>query len=220
VVANLSRSRIRFPVKAVAFDLDDTLFDRRTALALLLEKWAGGKPEPDLLVRMSLAPRDEFFVKLTRLASPAVEPCHVEPRFRAEFPGCVRADEDALAVLRFLRDAELRLGLLSNGSPGMQLAKLKACGAHRFFPPRRCLFSGSLGIAKPDARAFQILAARLGVEPEEVLFVGDDPLRDIAGATAAGMRACQLVRPGREKVAAAMSIASLAELPPLLTALA
>jgi HAD superfamily hydrolase (TIGR01509 family) len=220
VVANNSGSRFGFPIKAVAFDLDDTLFDRGAALGMLLEKWTGKKMDRRRVVEMNLLPRKELFVGLAHLLSCGNDADKLERRFRAEFPACVKRDPDAIAVLDGLRAACVPLGLLSNGAPGMQLAKLRACGAATYFPPRRTLISGAIGIEKPDPRAFRLLAGRLGVDPGEVLFIGDDPVRDIAGASTVGMIACQLLRPGRERAAGGPMVESLAELPQLLTALA
>ena len=215
MVANISGSQFGFPIRAVAFDLDDTLFDRAAALESLLEKWTGTGIDPRRAVEMNLLPRRELFAGLAELSS--CDARAVECRFRTEFPACVRCDPGTVAVLDGLRAAGVPLGLLSNGSPGMQLAKLRACGAAPYFPPRRRLFSGAIRIEKPDPRAFRLLADRLGVDAAEILFIGDDASRDIAGATAAGMSACQLHRPGRERAAGVPVIASLAEWPQLLT---
>ena len=218
MVANISGLRIGFPIRAVAFDLDDTLFDRGAALEMLLEKWMGTKVDPRQVVEMNLLPRKELFEKLAQLSACDTAADAVARRFRAEFPSCVKRDPEAIAVLDGLRAAGVPLGLLSNGSPGMQLAKLRACGAAPFLPPRQRLFSGAIRMEKPDPRAFRLLADRLGVEPGEILFIGDDVERDIAGATAAGMIACQFLRPGRERAAGVPVIESLVELPKLLTA--
>jgi HAD superfamily hydrolase (TIGR01509 family) len=218
VVANISGSRFGFPIRAVAFDLDDTLFDRGAALEVLLEKWTGGRIDPRRVVELNLLPRRELFVELAHVLSCGNDADKVERRFRAEFPSCVKRDPEVIAVLDGLRASGVPLGLLSNGAPGMQLAKLRACGAAPYFPPRRTLISGAIGMEKPDPRAFRLLAARLNVEPGEILFVGDDPVRDIAGAASAGMIACQLLRSGRERAAGVPVIESLVELPQLMNA--
>ena len=48
--------------------------------------------------------------------------------------------------------------------------------------------SHEVGITKPDPRAYEIIAAKLVVEPKECLFV-DDLERNVAGAQAVGMQA-------------------------------
>jgi putative hydrolase of the HAD superfamily len=223
VVANLSRSRIRFPVKAVAFDLDDTLFDRRAALGVLLDRWyswvlpLGEVLEVD---RDGQAPRDGFFSWLAeRFPGPGQDPRRLARSFHRTFPSCIAPDRAVVGVLDRLRDSGMRLGLLSNGSPGVQMAKLRACGAAGHFRKERRLFSGAIRLEKPDPRAFRLLASRLDCDPEEILFVGDDPVRDIAGAAAAGMMTCRLRRPGRAGGSEGAEIESMAELPNLLSAI-
>ena len=47
--------------------------------------------------------------------------------------------------------------------------------------------SGRVGVEKPDARIFEILAERLGTSMSEVVHVGDSLAADVMGALAAGM---------------------------------
>lgn len=54
--------------------------------------------------------------------------------------------------------------------------------------------SGREGVAKPDARLFQILFERIGRDPHELLFVDDSP-RNVAASEELGMAAI-LYRPG------------------------
>ena len=51
------------------------------------------------------------------------------------------------------------------------------------------LLQGIRGITnRPDAEIFRRAVTRLGVEPHEAIFVGDNPEADIAGARAFGMK--------------------------------
>lgn len=61
------------------------------------------------------------------------------------------------------------------------------------------------GYPKPDSRAFHALAAELGFAPREVGFVGDNPDHDIAGARAAGLPAA-VVAVGRSGTGAELSL--------------
>jgi putative hydrolase of the HAD superfamily len=49
--------------------------------------------------------------------------------------------------------------------------------------------SEEVGCAKPDAGIFLAACRGLGELPADCLFIGDDPQNDLAGATAAGLRA-------------------------------
>jgi putative hydrolase of the HAD superfamily len=72
------------------------------------------------------------------------------------------------------------------------------------------------GVEKPEPGLFEIARAALGVSPAEVLHVGDDPVDDLGGAEAFGMRALLLDRTGRVPG----SITSLLELPGRLASIA
>lgn len=50
------------------------------------------------------------------------------------------------------------------------------------------------GAEKPDAKIYRIAAARLALDPRDVVMVGDNFARDVAAARAAGMRAIWLRR--------------------------
>jgi putative hydrolase of the HAD superfamily len=51
------------------------------------------------------------------------------------------------------------------------------------------LVSDALGAIKPAAAAFDALVATLGVSRDRAWYVGDNPVGDVAGALAAGLRA-------------------------------
>lgn len=103
-----------------------------------------------------------------------------------------RAFPDVAACLDAL--AGLALGVVTNGDPAQQAAKLAAIGhADRF---RAVIASGGEAWAKPDARIFRHACDRLGVNPATCLFVGDHPDTDVRGALAAGLPAAWLNRAG------------------------
>jgi putative hydrolase of the HAD superfamily len=88
---------------------------------------------------------------------------------------------------------QFKLGLISNGTAATQRAKLEALAVNALFDP--IVISEEVGLRKPDVRIFELAMANWHVAPDSVLFVGDDPVSDIGGATAAGMR---VLRVGHE----------------------
>jgi len=58
------------------------------------------------------------------------------------------------------------------------------------------VFSCDVGVSKPDPRIYEIACERLGVEPDECLFVGDGANDELPGAERVGMTAVQLRAPG------------------------
>jgi putative hydrolase of the HAD superfamily len=87
-----------------------------------------------------------------------------------------------------------RLGLLTNGFPAQQRAKLSGAGLTAYFDA--IVVSGELGFGKPDPRAFEVALRQLGVAAEPTWMIGDSLVRDIAGAKAVGMKTVWINRTG------------------------
>jgi putative hydrolase of the HAD superfamily len=107
-------------------------------------------------------------------------------------PAAWRVFDDVLPTLTRLRQRGLRLGIISNWDERLR-PLLRGLGLADWFAS--IVVSCEAGVTKPDARLFHRAAAELGVAPAELLHVGDDAERDLAGARAAG---CQAVLVGRE----------------------
>lgn len=95
---------------------------------------------------------------------------------------------DALPALERLRGT-WPVASLTNGN-----ADLERIGLHLHFAHRIC--ARDVGVAKPDARIFLAAAERLGIAPENILHVGDDPELDVVGARDAGLRTAWINRAG------------------------
>jgi HAD superfamily hydrolase (TIGR01549 family) len=92
--------------------------------------------------------------------------------------------EGARDVLTALSERGVPTAILTNGWSPLQQRKIaRALG---YGGP--ILVSDELGILKPAPAAFGKLVEVLGVAPERVWFVGDNPLTDIAGSQGVGMR--------------------------------
>ena len=65
---------------------------------------------------------------------------------------------------------------------------------------------------KPARPIFQLAVTQLQVEPQECLFVGDDPRWDLAGPQAIGMDTCLIDRQGLVLDEGTVSIQNLHEL--------
>ncbi|MBP2474561.1 HAD superfamily hydrolase (TIGR01509 family) [Crossiella equi] len=96
-------------------------------------------------------------------------------------PGPATGEPPLFEVLRRARQAGLRTALLSNAEgPGPDPDS--AFG--RLFDI--LVLSGEVGVAKPDEHIYRLTAQRLGLAPEECVFV-DDLAVNIRGAVATGM---------------------------------
>lgn len=96
--------------------------------------------------------------------------------------------DDVLPGLLRLKGRAL-VGTISNGN-----ADLKTIGLSHHF--KVSVAAHELGHAKPDKAIFLHACERLGVAPEDAVYVGDDILLDVQGAQQAGLRAVWLNRTG------------------------
>jgi HAD superfamily hydrolase (TIGR01549 family) len=101
--------------------------------------------------------------------------------------------ESSAPSLARLRAAGLRLGVVSNSDGRVEQA-LEAAGIRHLFDA--VVDSTLMGVEKPDPRIFQAALERLGVDPEEAIYVGDLYEIDVLGARAAGIEAVLLVGAG------------------------
>jgi HAD superfamily hydrolase (TIGR01549 family) len=100
--------------------------------------------------------------------------------------------EDVVPVLGALREAGLKIGLVSNTS-----RDLDAFVRHHALDVDAWVSSGVHGKVKPSPSIFKAVLDLLEVEPEAAVMVGDSPEDDVAGAEAIGMRGLLLDREGK-----------------------
>lgn len=109
----------------------------------------------------------------------------VDTYFSAFFLHChlIPGTKEMLSILRNI----YRLGLLTNFTHGPAAREIiDTLGLNPFFDV--VLISGELGFRKPHPLVFRQLIEHLGVEKDQILYVGDDPEPDILGAQKAGLQ--------------------------------
>jgi putative hydrolase of the HAD superfamily len=191
-------------VRAIAFDLDNTLWDVEPVLVRAearIYAWLG-EHTPRITENLSLEDmrraREELarrephnahdftYLRTTALAGHARAHGYgedVAPRAFEVFLAArceVELYEDVRPGLERLR-RRYALATLSNGN-----ADLSRIGLDGLFALN--LKARQLGAAKPARVCFERLAKGLGVAPQELYYVGDDPVLDVAAARAAGLR--------------------------------
>jgi putative hydrolase of the HAD superfamily len=185
---------------AVLFDLDETLLDRTTSLrAFLKDQFSTFAAELGAVRQDHWVAR---FLELDKRGS--VHKSKVYPALLGAFGGNPKAAdslfvdytmncckyaqafagmEEALATLR---QAGKRLAIVTNGESAFQRRHVEALSLARLVD--EVLVSEEENLRKPDAAFFRLAATRLGVEPVQCLFVGDNPAVDVIGAAQAGMQ--------------------------------
>jgi putative hydrolase of the HAD superfamily len=231
---------------AVVFDLDDTLHDSAGVEAEMMVHLCAALREElphlddaDFHARFRDG-RDQLYDRVLtgELDIPAYRRAHLvyacepwgEPsatlhdavlRLRDEQLERARFVDDALELLRELREAGVRTALLTNGPSWMQRRKVELLGLEAELDAIG--ISEELGAAKPDPAAFAATLELIDAAPDETVMVGDHLDWDVRGALDAGMRGAVWVAGDddeREPPAGALRVARLGEVPAALAALA
>lgn len=201
------------PVLALTLDLDDTLWPVLPALERAdqaVDAWLR-QHHPDVASAWPIAAMRELRARVAAerldlahdfttqrqltlrqaFAACGVDDAPVEALWEIYFAArnSVELYPDSLPALRRIT-ARWPLASLTNGN-----ADLQRVGIHAHFVHHIC--ARDSGVAKPDPRIFLAAAERLGVLPEQILHVGDDPAMDMAGARDAGLRTAWINRDGR-----------------------
>ena len=202
----------REPIRALLFDLDDTLWPITPVIERaekLLFDWLR-EQVPQVTEQYTIA---AMRTRRTELMA-------IHPRFRVDlwalrhaalteaFLAC-GADtayiDEAMAVFTTARNQvtlfddvaiclprlsdHITLGSLTNGA-----ADLQQIGLDRHF--RISLAAHQIGRAKPDPVAFHTACEALGLPPSQVAYVGDDLRLDVEGAQKAGLTGIWINRHG------------------------
>ncbi|CCK27227.1 hydrolase [Streptomyces davaonensis JCM 4913] len=228
-------------IRAVVWDVDDTLFDYTTAdregmrAHLVAEGLMGryGTAEQALdrwreitdrqWARFSAGEasfegqrRDRVRVFLDAELSDA-EADDWFQRYLAHYEAAWALFPDVLPVLDSLAGSH-RHAVLSNSSLHVQDRKLRVLGVHDRFEAILC--AAELGVSKPEAAAFLAACEALGLPPHQVAYVGDHPEIDGRGAADAGLLSVWIDRgtasAGADAPVGPHRIGTLAELPAIL----
>ena len=129
---------------------------------------------------------------------------------------------DVPDALSLLQNCDIRVGIVTNAHQPMWMRdlELEHFGLLDYFPDCR-LSAADAGYLKPHPNIFQQALACLDVNANEAVFVGDNPVADVAGAQGAGLRAVLRVRhPSPPMLSGLISpdhtVSSLQELPDVL----
>ena len=188
--------------KAILFDLDGTLWDRTAAVQALLiqqheqfqeslshviqpREYAG-----EIMALEANGSADKLsvyaaFVGQHGLSESLIDSLHSD--FWKRLGLCFQPFPEVLFTLRRLRDARVKLGIITNGTVHIQDAKIDALGLRELMDV--IVISEREGVRKPDAEIFNRALGSLGVSAIDAWFVGDNPDADVAGAHLAGLKA-------------------------------
>ncbi|NQI84705.1 HAD family hydrolase [Streptococcus suis] len=197
-------------MKALIFDVDDTLYDQIQPFERALERHievAREQIEPLYLSFRRYA--DEVF-EATATGKMSLKDSHIYrmKHALADFEYQV-SDATALAIqidydyfqgqielspvfpeiFSWCQAQGVAMGIITNGPYRHQLRKIRTMGLVNWFELEHVLISGQVGITKPNPAIFQLMEERLGMSGEDICYLGDSFENDVVGAKAANWKA-------------------------------
>lgn len=196
-------------VKAVIFDIDDTLYnymenDRRVKKELQEwcaeklgisaeeyqeylkkgEKYANDRAGWGYAVNHNRLVRYQTMLELLR--KPVIP--YAYEMYELYWDSLISQIVPNSGVVELLQDLKVRgtyIGLGSNMTADIQYRKIMKLRLGEYIDG--IVTSEEAGIEKPDARLFRLCAEKAGVDVSECVFIGDSVNHDVRGAQAAGM---------------------------------
>jgi putative hydrolase of the HAD superfamily len=190
-------------IKAVFFDIDDTLYDtsgfarlaRRAAINVMID---AGLPlssdEAYKLLKEIIKEKgsnyDKHFNILTKRVFGEEKPLLIAlgmiTYHNVKF-ALLRLFPKTPSTLIYLKSKGYHLGVISDGITIKQWEKLIRLGLNHFFD--EVVTSEEAGVEKPDERIFRLALDRMGCQPTKSIMIGNKFNKDIIGAINIGMSA-------------------------------
>lgn len=178
-------------IKAIIFDLDDTLYPEYeyvksgflTVSLLLKEKFGIEDGYEKLLAAFAHDTKNVFDAVLQEenVAFDDKDISELVAAYRQHYPRDIRFFDGTDDVLKKLRADGIKLGVITDGRTDTQKLKIEALEVESYVD---CvIITDSLGgeqFRKPSPVAFEKMLACFKIKPENAVYVGDNPLKDFA----------------------------------------
>lgn len=204
------------PLKAVFFDIDDTLYSttqfaekaRRNSIRAMIE--AGLRADEEECYAELLEVIQEFSSNyphhyeqlVTRLPKESLRDLNrslLVARAVVAYHQTKVTDlkpyPDAMDLLKGLSNTPLILGVISSGLTLKQCEKLVRLGVLPWLNSTAIYISQEVGIGKPNVKLYQRVCRDFLLLPNEVMYVGNDPRMDIDPPNKLGMITVRVSRP-------------------------
>lgn len=187
-------------IKAVIFDYDGTLSKRyisayevyKIIFKEIDETFKNDELELERIVQAAMypdqfgaRPKDLIFNEIKDRFYPNLDVDYCISRFYELEMKHQCLSDDCVETINKLKE-KYKVGILTNGRQISQCTKIIEAGINDLFDV--VIATGEYGINKPEKQIFEIMASKLGVKPEECVFIGDTFQTDIYGALKANMK--------------------------------
>lgn len=189
-------------IKAIIFDLDDTLYDYKNAdkisyakvikYLVQIKKCTTSEILPFLseakeLVKKTLSSHTSshnrilYFQKISELLNLSYEEVDkINDIYWQTFYNSITPRDGVIELFEYLKENRIKIAILTNFTTEHQYKKLIKLGLLKYIDT--FVSSEEIGVEKPDKRAFLSVINKLGIPTSSLLMVGDDFESDIRGA--------------------------------------
>lgn len=196
------------PIKAIFFDLDDTLHDHQKPFA---DTFSNMFPNvgmdgienvykkyryfSDLLwenyIRKEITLEELRIFRTVELLKSYEQEISNEmaKEFQLKYESALLSIEllpEVPELLIKLNHMGFELGIITNGPTEHQKNKIDSLSLTKYIPKDRIFISDEVGVAKPDPKIFHKAGQSLMFSPENYLYIGDSWTNDVIGAHNAG----------------------------------
>lgn len=208
-------------IKAIFFDLDDTLINSREAeydasiefkkqfeefneidnnyFANLWHKIAAKQYERysrgEISYEKNKMERIKALFSIVNIEKEDEEAAEIFKKYLRLYEKNWAVFDDTIEVLESLK-SKYKLGMITNGDKNQQNKKLILTKLKEFF--ETVIISGEIGISKPNQKIFEIACKEIKEDPKNCIMVGDNYKLDIQGAQNYGLNAIWINRKNEE----------------------
>ncbi|MCH2204681.1 MAG: HAD family hydrolase [Lentisphaerales bacterium] len=185
-------------IKGLIFDLDETLVNRSATMALFLKEQHERFSHhlticQDTFVKENLISQNNGYTEKTEAYKQvcskhfqdAALPKKLFDDYINNYGNNAIAMDGTVDLLERLQ-GKYTLAMITNGKTNCQNKKIDSLGIRHYF--KTIKISQTEGIAKPDQRIFKRCLEDISLKPEECVFIGDHPDKDIEAAKSLGMK--------------------------------
>lgn len=180
-------------LKAIIFDLDDTLYGEKEyvrsgyqAVAKLLPQVEDAERKLWMAFENKKSAVDEVLISEGIYTEELKKQCLVT--YRSHQPN-IHLYDGVVDILMELRKQGYLLGIITDGRPEGQRAKIKVLNLERYID--YIIITDELGgieYRKPNEKAFVLMKERFGVEYAEMCYMGDNTQKDFVAPQKLGMK--------------------------------
>mgnify|MGYP001237096554 FL=1 len=190
-------------IKFIIFDLDDTLFDEKKfrvmnikkILSFFLLRKINSNYKINKFIKFNYLQskiyNNSYLTNLSKKLSIKVKKNDILELFNSTPKEKYVSQEDIL-LLKLLKKKKIKIGLITDGNYIRQFNKIYDAGIIKLFD--KIIINSSEKKKKPNKLSFKKMLSYYNVNPNQALYVGDNPNKDFLGPKSLGIKTIRVFK--------------------------